>query len=315
MERIPVRTDDRFYRRIELPVEFVEVLGPVRQAAGAKPFNSPTVSVFLDHPPRGEHVVLRARADKGERCGTERELEQAPSKRRDVIVVPFGRGISDNIDLPIGESEPPVHLTARSIFRFRVGQIELGRTRLENYISMRRVGDLCETLRRQHDGGVLLAQGAQPLLDLRAKDAVGEHDPCFIEHDQRRSAVEPLIDAMDRYVATGTTTFGPIAISVSSSKVTNRPSSSTSRSESRKRPSGPASENASSPSRTTLSWTWVTRLLMVRCSAGPSATSVSACHKALRWFGTSRTPWSSSQSSSRPCSFIRSVSSSMRASG
>src|SRR5579864_5970622 len=123
MERVPVRTDQRYHRWVRLWVELLEVLGPVRQTANAKPFNSPTVAELLDHSPRGQHVVLRAGAYEGERRRTKRELKQPPSEWRDVIVVPFGRGIGDDIDLPIGEPEPPVHLTARSIFRFRVGQI------------------------------------------------------------------------------------------------------------------------------------------------------------------------------------------------
>ena len=53
---------------------------------------------------------------------------------------------------------------------------------------------LCSTsakfLRREHDGDVLLAQGLQPSLDLRGEGAVAQIGPSFVEHEQRRPAVE-----------------------------------------------------------------------------------------------------------------------------
>src|ERR1700730_18663297 len=106
MERVPVRTDQRYDRWVRLWVELLEVLGPVRQTANAKPLNSPTFAELLDPSPRGQHVVLRTRSDKGARHRSERELEKAPSKGRDVVVVPLGSGIGDNIYLPIGKTEP-----------------------------------------------------------------------------------------------------------------------------------------------------------------------------------------------------------------
>ena len=105
LEEIPVRSDHRFDRRIRLQVELVEVLGPVIQSSGTKPFDSPTVAVLLDHSPRGQHVVFRTRADKGERRRTERELEQTPTERRDVIIIALGRGLGDDIDLAVGQAE------------------------------------------------------------------------------------------------------------------------------------------------------------------------------------------------------------------
>jgi len=49
----------------------------------------------------------------------------------------------------------------------------------------------------------------EPLLDLRAEDAVGQHDPGFIEDNERRSAVEALIDAVEEISDEGTTTLRP----------------------------------------------------------------------------------------------------------
>ena len=173
------------------------MLRPIVQSVGAEPLDGPAFAVLLDHSPCGEDVVLGARADEGEGGGAERELEQPPSERRDVIVVALGRGLGDDLDLAIGESEALVHLAARGVLRLGIGQIELGWAGLEDYVAMRRVGDLAEALGREHDGRVFLAQRAQPLLDLRAEDAVGEHHPGFVENDERRAAIEALIDSME----------------------------------------------------------------------------------------------------------------------
>ncbi len=62
---------------------------------------------------------------------------------------------------------------------------------------MRRVGDLGEALRCQHDGRVLLPQGPKPFLDFCAERAVGEHDPSLVEDDKGRPAVQALIDAVE----------------------------------------------------------------------------------------------------------------------
>ena len=153
----------------ELSVEFVEVLRPVRQAAGAKPFDSPTVAVLRDHPPRGQNVILRARADKGERRRTERELEEAPSERRDVIVVRasgWHRRQCRSADRTIrtaGTSHGSRHFSPRH------SADRAWSDRIDNHVTMGRIGDLGQALRRQHDSGVLLAQGAEPFLDLRAR--------------------------------------------------------------------------------------------------------------------------------------------------
>lgn len=44
-------------------------------------------------------VGNRADTDKGERRGSERELEQPPTQRRDIVVVALRRGLGDDVDL------------------------------------------------------------------------------------------------------------------------------------------------------------------------------------------------------------------------
>src|SRR5260370_23369173 len=164
----------------------------------AKRLERPAIAVLAYHAAGGENIGLRASADERQSGRAERELEQAPSERRYIIVVTLGRCLRDNLDLPIGQPEAPVHIARRGILRFRVRKVKLGWTRLENHVAMRGVGDLCEALRRQHHGGVLLTQGPQPLLDFCAERAIGQHDPGFVEDDERRPAVQALIDAVEQ---------------------------------------------------------------------------------------------------------------------
>ena len=100
------------------------------------------------------------------------------------------------LDLPVGEPEFPVELAGLRIRRFGVGQVELGRTGFEDDVPIRRVGDLAKALRRQHDSRVLLAQGAQPFLELRAEGGIGQHHPRLVDDDEGGPAVEPLLDAV-----------------------------------------------------------------------------------------------------------------------
>ena len=111
--------------------------------------------------------------------------------------MPLGSGVGDDVDLPIRKSESSVHLLRPAVLRLGIRQIELRRTGLENHVAMRRIGNFAQALSGEHHRRILLAQRAKPLLDLRAKDAVGQHDPRFIEDNKRGSAVEALINSVE----------------------------------------------------------------------------------------------------------------------
>ena len=116
--------------------EFVEILGPVVQFARAKPLDCPALAVLFDHLSRCEYVVFRSRSDEGQCGGTQRELKQSAPQRRNIVVVPLWRSLSDDFDLPVGESESTIGLPCSGVRRLGVGQVELGRTGLENYVAV-----------------------------------------------------------------------------------------------------------------------------------------------------------------------------------
>src|SRR6202034_771950 len=115
----------------------VEVVAPFTKATRPQPFGWPAFSQLDDHPPRIEHVLLRAGANESQCSRSQRELEEPPPERREVVVIALGRGLGDDVDLPVGESELPIQLACLRIASFGVGQIELGRTRLQDDVTVR----------------------------------------------------------------------------------------------------------------------------------------------------------------------------------
>src|SRR5437879_4108790 len=101
----------------------------------------------MDHPTRGEEILLRASTDESQRYRSESKLKETTAERRDVIVMTLRARVADNVDLPLREPEPAIYLTGRRALPFGIGQIELGRAGFEYHVAMRRVGDLAEALR------------------------------------------------------------------------------------------------------------------------------------------------------------------------
>src|SRR5579885_3773542 len=95
--------------RLTVSDEFVEIFRPVGESAKPEPLDGPSLAEPLDKTPGGEDVVLRACADEGERDRPQRELEEPPSERRDIVVVALGRRLGDDLDLAAGKPEAPVH--------------------------------------------------------------------------------------------------------------------------------------------------------------------------------------------------------------
>src|SRR5689334_18187985 len=91
-------------------IKTIEVVRPLAETAGTQPFDAPALAVLRNHAPRSEHVLLGAGADEGERSRSNRELEEPPAQRRYVVVVTLGRGLGDDVGLPVGKAELPVEL-------------------------------------------------------------------------------------------------------------------------------------------------------------------------------------------------------------
>src|SRR5260370_40362568 len=91
-------------------IKAIEVTRPLTEAAGAQPFDAPALAVLRNHASCSEHVLLGAGSDEGERRRSNRELEQPPAQRRDVVVVALGRGLGNDVGLPVVEPELPIEL-------------------------------------------------------------------------------------------------------------------------------------------------------------------------------------------------------------
>src|SRR5712692_8720957 len=76
-------------------IKAIEVVRPLAEAAGAQPFDAPALAVLGNHAPHSEHVLLRAGSDEGERSRSNRELEEPPPERRNVVIVALGRRLGD----------------------------------------------------------------------------------------------------------------------------------------------------------------------------------------------------------------------------
>src|ERR1700686_5220601 len=124
-----------FRRRIKAR----QVVCPLTEAAGAQPLDAPALAMLSDHPPRYENILFGPCPDESERCRPDRKLEQPPAQRRDVVVVALGRGLGEYVDLAVGEAELAVKLARLRIAGFGVRQIELGRTRFQDHVTLRRV--------------------------------------------------------------------------------------------------------------------------------------------------------------------------------
>jgi hypothetical protein len=64
-----------------------------------------------------------------------------------------------------------------------VRQVNLGRARFEQDVAIVRSGDFTQALGGQHHRRILLAEGAQPFLQLGAESPVGQGNPCLIDND------------------------------------------------------------------------------------------------------------------------------------
>ena len=173
-----------------------EVIGPFAEAARAQPLDgqrSPCSAIIRR---AVKTSSLEPAPIKASAAGPSANWNKPPPERRDVVVIALGRGLGDDVDLPIGEAELPVELAGLRTPGLGVGQIELGRTRLQNDVAIGRIGDFAEALGRQYDRRVLLAQGPQPFLELGAEGVIGQHHPGFVDDDEGGPPVEPLLDAV-----------------------------------------------------------------------------------------------------------------------
>ena len=138
------------------------------------------------------------RAAQGEGDRTEAELEQAVAALRLQVIVPLGGGSANELDLPLVEPEALVRRAALRIERAVVRQKDALRAAFDDGRRDRAAGDVGEALRREQDRDILLAKRLEPLTDARGEQRVIEKDPRLVEDEQRRPAVEAVLEAMEQ---------------------------------------------------------------------------------------------------------------------
>src|SRR5580704_8260463 len=122
------------------------VFCPIVQSSDAKPLARPSISMFGDQLMCLQNVCLRSRTDEGQSGLSERQIEEAPPGRRKVVVLALRYGERQHFDLPAGQTELAIEICGDGILRLGIGEQNLRRTRLENHVALRGVGDFNQTL-------------------------------------------------------------------------------------------------------------------------------------------------------------------------
>ena len=103
----------------------------------------------------------------------------------------------EDLDLPIVEAEAAIDRGDLRLERPLVRQEQPRRAALDDRGRDGAAVDVGERLRGEDDGGVLLAQRLQPFAELAGKALVVEGEPALVDDEQRRPAVEPVLDAVE----------------------------------------------------------------------------------------------------------------------
>lgn len=135
-------------------------------------------------------VGLRRGSGEGERQRAEAEIEQAVAEGRLAIIVAFGCGAGDDLDLAVVETEAPVDAADLGFERAFIGEEQPRRAAFDDRGGDLAVLDVGEALRGEHDARILFAERLEPFLELAPEHLVVEREPAFVDQDQRRPAVE-----------------------------------------------------------------------------------------------------------------------------
>src|SRR3546814_774207 len=126
---------------------------------------------------------------------TEPQFEQAVPARRLEVILALGRCPRDQLDLSVIEAELLVDAPRLRLDGAVIWEQDSLRAALNDSRRDQRLGDVGEALRGEHHRDVLLAQDLEPFPDAGGEQRVVEEYPGLVEDEQRRAAVEPLLEA------------------------------------------------------------------------------------------------------------------------
>ena len=145
-----------------------------------------------------ELVGLGRGGGEGQRDLAQAQFEQAVAAPRLAIIIALGDCPREDLDLAVIQAEPPVDRGDLGFDRTIVGQEDAGRAAFDDRGRDAAGLDVGEALGREHHAGVFLAQRLQPFAELGGEGGAVEHQPAFVDDDQRGCAVEPALDAVEQ---------------------------------------------------------------------------------------------------------------------
>ena len=170
-----------------------EIGGPA-DAALAQPGGEKTVAAMFGEHARDRGLIgLGGGGAEGERDLAEAKLEQPVAAPRLAVIVALRRGPGEDLDLAVVEAEAAIDRGDLRLDRALVRQEQPRRAALDDGGRDRRAIDVGQRLGGEDDGGVLLAQRLQPFAELAGKALVVERQPAFVDDQQGRPAVEPVV--------------------------------------------------------------------------------------------------------------------------
>mgnify|MGYP001488885894 CR=1 FL=1 len=114
-----------------------------------------------------------------------------------VVVVALGLRGGDDLDLPAVEPETLIDRANLRLGRLRVRQEDAACAALDDGRRDRRTVDIAKALGGENDRGVLLPERLQPLAELTGEALVIERQPALVDDDERRRAVEAVLDSVE----------------------------------------------------------------------------------------------------------------------
>src|SRR3546814_7201947 len=112
--------------------------------------------------------------------------------------MPFRRRPADQLDLSVVEPEPLICCARLRLDRAVVGEEDALRAAFDDGGRDAAAGDVGEALGGEHYRDILLAQRLQPFADARGEQRMVEEDPGLVEDQQRRPAVEALLEPVEQ---------------------------------------------------------------------------------------------------------------------
>src|SRR3546814_4157194 len=119
-------------------------------------------------------------------------IRRPPRSTRTDTLFPYTTLFRSQLDLPRVEAKADIGRLALRLDRPVIRQQYALRATLDDRGCDRRIRNVGQRLRREHDADILLAQHLQPFADARRELRMVEEHPGFIKNEQRRPPGEPL---------------------------------------------------------------------------------------------------------------------------